>query len=983
MQTLHIISHTHWDREWYQTFQQFRLKLVHLIDKLLDILELDPNFRYFMLDGQTIVLDDYLHMRPENEEKLRHYIQDGHILIGPWHILPDMFLVSPEAHIRNLLQGARTARKFGPKMPIGYIPDPFGHPGQVPQILIGFGIETAALWRGLSDQPAELWWQSPDGSKILLAYLRDSYSNGANLPVHNPELFAGQVASAGKSLSAHSAVNDHLIMLGTDHMEPSPHTSASIAYANANLPETRVIHSTLPGYIENIKAQIEHLEQPIPTIRGELRACDRSNLLPGVLSTRMWIKQRNHHSQTLLEKWAEPFSVFAENMIPTQGKLTTPAEIESNRIRNVAPILHQAWRLLMENHPHDSICGCSIDQVHDEMKPRFDQVDQIGEEITLQALQAISHTVDTRSGNAFCAIVVFNSQGSPRRDIVEVQLNIPETVAAFELLDAEKTIIPHEFIGTSNKELANLLLPKSSLRDTIGAINEGRVAGAAIVGIKVTRQGNTVTIAAILDDKGQPSIPAWQQAEADIARYEADPTVTHYHVLGHTPQASKIRFVTPEIPALGWRTLLVRALPAPASSPAATVNPLLKPFLPLGLRFAQTPLGEKLLASLSAGDEAKPPHVIENVYFHVEVDHDGTLTVTDKRTNTIYSGLNRFVDGGDAGDEYNYSPIENEPFFAPERTRVKVFRHQLAPTLEIEYKLDIPAKLSPDRKTRSNQKTVLPITSRISLAPGIPRIDIQTEIDNTAKDHRLRVHFPAPFAVDEADYDGHYEVVRRLIGVPENTEKWVEQPRPETHQGAFTDVSNGIIGMTIANRGLPEVEVLNNNGSTEIAVTLLRAVGWLSRDDMPGRQGHAGPGFETPGGQVQGKSVFNYSIIPHAGNWSAACQQANAFQTELRAIETGIHPGDVPAQGSFISSSSEAFIISAVKATENGKGWLVRGYNISSDTIQLGLKPLRRFPQAALVNLAEEEESLLPIANDGSVTISAAGHKIVSVMFSD
>ena len=116
-----------------------------------------------------------------------------------------------------------------------------------------------------------------------------------------------------------------------------------------------------------------------------------------MLSTRMWIKQRNHGSQTLLEKWAEPFSVFAQNMIRAEPSLKPPEAIASNRIRNVAPIIRQAWRLLMENHPHDSICGCSIDQVHEEMKPRFDQVDQIGEEITLQALQAIALAMDTRA----------------------------------------------------------------------------------------------------------------------------------------------------------------------------------------------------------------------------------------------------------------------------------------------------------------------------------------------------------------------------------------------------------------------------------------------------------------------------------------------------------------------------------------------------------------------------------------------------------
>ena len=162
MNTIHIISHTHWDREWYRTFQQFRLKLVHLVDGLLYVLENDKNYKFFMLDGQTVVLDDYLQMRPTREKVLRRYIQQGRILVGPWHILYDMFLVGPEAHIRNLLQGARTARRFGARMDIGYVPDPFGQPGQMPQVLRGFGMDSACLWRGVDLTNAEFWWRSPD-----------------------------------------------------------------------------------------------------------------------------------------------------------------------------------------------------------------------------------------------------------------------------------------------------------------------------------------------------------------------------------------------------------------------------------------------------------------------------------------------------------------------------------------------------------------------------------------------------------------------------------------------------------------------------------------------------------------------------------------------------------------------------------------------------------------------------------------------------
>jgi mannosylglycerate hydrolase len=165
MRTLHLVSHTHWDREWYLTFQQFRLKLVQILDSLLDLLESDPDYKHFMLDGQTIVLEDYLEMRPERVSQIRQHVKSGRLLIGPWYVLPDEFLVSPEAILRNLLEGRRTARDYGGGMPVGYIPDPFGHIGQMPQILCGFGLDSACLQRGLADEPLECWWQAPDGSR--------------------------------------------------------------------------------------------------------------------------------------------------------------------------------------------------------------------------------------------------------------------------------------------------------------------------------------------------------------------------------------------------------------------------------------------------------------------------------------------------------------------------------------------------------------------------------------------------------------------------------------------------------------------------------------------------------------------------------------------------------------------------------------------------------------------------------------------------
>jgi mannosylglycerate hydrolase len=992
MKRLHVISHTHWDREWYLTFQQFRLKLIHLIDKLLDILDEDPDFKHFMLDGQTIVLDDYLQMRPEKEDILREHIQNGRILIGPWHILPDMFLVSSEAHIRNLLEGARTARKFGPKMPVGYIPDPFGYPGQIPQILQGFKLDAASLWRGVSrDKPVEMWWESPDGSRVLLAYLRDSYSNGAALPVSNPSLFAEAISAAGESLAQYSAVKDQLIMLGTDHMEPSPFTSWAIATANEHLLDMEVIHSTYPQYLLAIQEQIDKLEEPIPTIYGELRACDRSHLLPGVLSTRMWIKQRNHKSQILLEKWAEPFSVFAEHMLGRASKEVkwtekTPQEIAANRIQNVAAIIRQAWRMLMENHPHDSICGCSIDQVHEEMKPRFDQVDQIGEEIIRQSLRALAASVNTDKEGMFSSVVVFNPLGFENQGLVEAEITLPEDMTAIEVVDEQGNVIPHEFIGESNEEYANVLLPENALRDTIGAISEGWVAGSAIIRVKVTRKDHVVTIDALLDDHGPPNINEWRKAEELIARYEDDPSVTHYHVIARSPISSKVRIVSPSIPALGWRTLWLRDVTESNSSPAAEVNPLIRSLLPTALKFSQSQFGMKIITRLETGRVNKPPYMIENEFFQVEASkYDGTLTVRDKRTGIVFEGLNRFVDGSDSGDEYNYAPLEFDAFYSPKLVSIRALPEGLTPSLEIKLNFNIPAKLSSDRKKRSEGLVIVPIVSRIMLTPEVPRIDVQTEIDNQAEDHRLRVHFPAPIVVDSAEYDGHFEVVSRELGVPESDETWVEEPRPEVPQRAFTDISDGENGLMIANRGLPEVDVIKlaEMGKTEIALTLIRSVGVLSRDDMMVRQGHAGPALDTPGGHVLGKGTYEYAIIPHAGNWSEAFSQAYAYETSLHAVETELQEGELADSGSFISHSPAEFVISTVKESEDRDGWIIRGYNISSGEIQLNLKPNKKFTHAAHVNLAEERIQSLNIAQDGSVTLPVSGHKIVSIKFSN
>ncbi len=976
MKHIHIISHTHWDREWYQTFQQFRLRLVHLTDRLLALLEADLDYRHFTLDGQTIVLEDYLQMRPNQADRLRAYIQSGRLLIGPWYILPDEFLVSPEATVRNLLIGKEICDQFGGRMMIGYIPDPFGHIGQMPQILKGFNIHTACFWRGLSDEPCELTWQAPDGSQVFTLYLRDSYGNGAGLPTAEPQRFSDELSRAANSLLEHSATawgtGQAVIMMGTDHMEPPIDTSSALSAASHRLADTKVIHSTLPAAIDAIQAEISRLGASLPVIHGELRSPRRMPLLPGVLSARMWIKQRNQACETLLERWAEPFSAWASIIVP-------PAPLTSSSLVDPAPLLHQTWKLLIQCHPHDSICGCSIDQVHDEMRPRFDQVDQVGEEITRQALEVLAgqaNTLPPASFQAISALVVFNPAARSLTDTVSAMLDLPSTVTAVKIVDQAGKVLPHQIQGQGNKPLFAATLDAKGLEESANMIHEGRVAGMVVREMHIRREADTVHADLILAENGEPDLHAWEEGSTALHQLAADPTVRTFIVSARTAHAAKILFTAPDVPGLGYKTFWIcpgQEVPPPV----AQISPMLRLVMPLAACLARQPAVQKWI-----GGRAKPGRkvapIIENEFLKVEAStRDGTLTLTDKRSGTIYTGLNRFVDGGDCGDEYNYAPPPQDSSHAAHLHHVEVGIGEAQQTLILNLRLRLPLELALDRKSRSNESVILPITCRVTLHHNVPRVDIETTLDNTARDHRLRVHFPTPFRVDHFVTDGHYQVNTRPITVPVGGPDWVEAPRPEVPQRAFSTLSDGKHGLTLANLGLPEIEALQAEHGSELALTLLRCVGWLSRDDFSTRKGHAGPFLPTPGAQEPGRHVFHYAMIPHTDGWETVEPQVRGFESPMRVVSLIPQPGKLPSTHSLVTCDG-ALQITCIKTSEDGKGLIFRGWAPLQEKITLHCSlPLKSIHRAMLdeTHLCE-----IPFSQPDTCQLDVRPNEIVTLL---
>lgn len=897
---MHVISHTHWDREWYRSFQHFRMRLVDLIDELIKLMERDPEYRYFHMDGQTIVLDDYLQIRPENEERLRKLVREGRILIGPWYNQPDEFLVSGEAMIRDLMLGRAMGNDWGNWMRIGYVPDCFGHISQFPQIMRGFGIDNAVLFRGITtDQvDSEFTWRSPDGSEVLCVKMPDdnAYSNfyyrlRTTLALANrlADSRAARLQSAGPSpapqpddttdwdpstdtewlAKARQEVADlvadcererpttsHLLFMdGVDHIFADPLVPTIIRDVNENSDLGTIIHSTLPDFIQAVKSESPDLR----TVEGELRWSNRKwklqAVLAGVMSSRIHLKQANHQIETLLEKWADPFSAIAW----TLGK------------EHPTSYLDLAWKYLLQNHPHDSICGCSLDQVHKDMVYRFDQACQIAEPLAARSLEYIAGKVETTPNTqhptpSTLALVVFNPLSWERSEVVDAEVNLPNDwqVRGIKVVDADGLEVPFQVLDTY--------------------------------------QGG-------LFDQEWYDIPVG--------------TPTKYY---------KVAFLAEGVPSVGYKTFYVHALDTPY-----------KP----------------------VGGLVKGPNSVENEHLIVAIDSDGTLTVIDKETEEIYAGGMIFEDGGDFGDGWNYRKPLKDTVVTSIGNRAQVALVENGParaTFKVDTVITVPASMHPNGRERSANPVDIPISSYVSLARGSRRVDIVTHVDNTARDHRLRVLFPSGVEAEESNSESLFDVVTRPIHTLECPD-WKE-PMPSTHpQKSFVDVSGGEIGLTVINAGQPEFEVLDDVDRT-VAVTLMRSV-----------IGGVGGPENQECGELLGRHTFRYAVYPHKDGWQEAksWQAAWAHNVPMRALQTTIHEGELPLEKSFVSIDGPGIVMTALKKASREDSVVLRAFNITHAEVSVCRITSPILDNIVQTDLNEEAIDGSPTWSDGSASLGAVG----------
>ncbi|MGP4039286.1 alpha-mannosidase [Gracilibacillus sp. D59] len=897
--TVHIISHTHWDREWYLPYEKHHFLLVEFMDQLIDTLDNDPNFKSFHLDGQMIILDDYLEVRPERKEKLKQLIEQKRIYVGPWYILQDEFLTSSESNIRNLQYGMRDAKKWGNISRIGYFPDSFGNIGQAPQILAQAGIKHAAFGRGVKptgfnnlvseadiyESPySEMKWKSPNGTEVVGILFANWYCNGNEIPSERKaaqKYWDGHLEAMEKYASS-----NHLLMLnGCDHQPIQTDLSQAIELANELYPDVEFIHSNFNEYMEQLDSQ--QSENHLKTVEGELRSqhTDGWGTLVNTASSRVYLKQMNQEVQTLLESEVEPLAAFAYVMGDKYDY----------------EVLEYAWKTLMKNHPHDSICGCSVDEVHREMVTRFEKSRHMAESMKVDVLEKLSKHIDTMSfkkyGEEPVPFAIFNTTGQRRTGVVTVELDLKREYFAD---------------GVHRKQLADYPIDNRVLIDASGNMLDYQIEDLGVV--------------------FDYDLPKNQFRQPYLAR------------------RVKVSLEAQDVASLSHQA------------------------------FALV-VGEK--ESNITNRIATAKNVLENDYMYIKINSNGSLHIRNKATDRVFENLLVYEDSGDIGNEYMYKQAhEDLPVTTEElQASIKLVEDtSIRATYEIIHELEIPesaeASLEKEqqelvwfsgRKAKRSKRSIpFTIKTHVSLERNGKGIDVQVSYCNVAKDHRLRALFPTDIESKVHYADSIFEVAKRNN---QPSDQWTN-PDHSQHQQAFVSMDDGEKGITIANKGLNEYEVLRDDRNT-IAITLVRAVGEL------GDWGY----FPTPEAQCLGDQYAAFKIFPHVNEEEPAevYQQAYQYRIPWSRIQLRNQVGSIPASYQYISAdTSKETVLTSLKVSSLTNDLQMRFFNMMSHdgTVHIGNNNM--VERYYLSNILEEQGETLVESNE-SITLPVAPFEIITI----
>ncbi|MFL5578131.1 MAG: glycoside hydrolase family 38 C-terminal domain-containing protein [Gemmatimonadaceae bacterium] len=909
-----VVSHTHWDREWYHPSGRFRQRLVALVDELLDDAAAGRGAGSpFLLDGQGVVLDDYLAVRPERRDALERALRDGVLEAGPWYVLADELLPSAEALVRNLLAGRRALHALGAAPPpVLYCPDSFGHPAALPSLAAGFGLDVVIAWRGYGGRrwpPGDaVRWRAPDGATALLWHLpRDGYELGSSLPT-SPTDAAERWARMRAELAPRAQLGVLLVQNGADHhARQLALDEAAAALAAAAAPD-RVVRASLAAFAAEAVRRAAARE--LPVVAGELRdSYGYTWTLQGTFATRAAQKRRNALAERLLARESEPWALLASRV---SRAARAGGEREAPRVP-FAPLLRAAWTTLLLCHPHDTLCGCSTDEVARAMDARLDDALAQGAGVRDDALEVVvGHdpvAARTRRDAWRRALVVRNPAPRPRGGVAEVEL---------------LTFLRDVPVG-----------PGSGGRATRTTHGRGAPVDAASSDLPIQLLGRSL-------------------------RHDRIESPRHYPDDDLVEAARAVVWVPP-MAGYGTRSyeLVERVAPAPAPPPG--------------------------VAPVTARDLT-----LSNGLLTLSVGADGEISLdAPALPGASITPLLRFEDVGDGGDLYTPSPVGRPVAGAWFRGARVLHGGPLRGELEARWRLRVPSSLAvagegdgdepPVRPRRSRRHVELDLAVRLILDAGAPFVRVHVEGENLARDHRLRVRFATGVTGGAVRADAAFGPVARFALAVPPEDRVAETPPPTAPLHRFVTVHDAMRGVTLFSDGLAEYEAGEDGG---VAVTLVRAVSELSRDDLPERPGHAGWPVPTPEAQSLGPFAARFALMPHAALDDAV---ADAIERAADDVLVPLAAATLrsalalpaPTRGFELTGAGLAF--SAAKPSEDGQWAVLRCVNVTERPVagrwSLG------FPigEARLARLDETPVDVLPVEGDG-VPFVAGPRGVVTVL---
>ena len=868
---VHVVSHTHWDREWYLPFERFRQRLVALVDELLDTA---GDHSPFLLDGQAILLDDYLAVRPEREAELRSALAGGALEAGPWYVLADEVLPSGEALVRNLLAGRRAVQsRGGSPLSVLYCPDSFGHPADLPALAEGFGLPLIVLWRGLGGDEwprgDAFWWRTAGGARALVHHLPPAgYEYGANLPTDEARARDRWRTLRGV-LSERARTTALLVLNGADHHARQSGLERAVDVLSRVAAPDRARASRLGMFATEFVARAAAVSD-LPEIEGELRFSPGYTwTVPGTWSSRAPQKRRNARIERLLTREAEPWAAIAA----------------ARGARDRAPLLRAAWRSVLECHPHDTLCGCSTDAVAMAADRRFAIAEAEARGIIEDAiLDLVRHdAAEARTAREWHPqLLVRNAAARARSGVAEVEI---------VRFIADEPVGP----GSAGVRVAQKHLPPP-------ALDAGRIP---------------------------------LQVLSRRVRSDRIESPRHYPDNDRVDVARGVAWVH-EVPGCGITPLSVGDEASAA-------------------------------ASLPVSPVRATARSLDNGFLRVNVDRDGIVRLESVRDGRAWSPLFRFEDVGDGGDLYTHSSIEptlRDP--RPTGARL-VHGGPLRGQLRLRFAFHLPA--SSARAGRLAERVPNDLHIVLTLDAGSPWLRIGVRGMNRARDHRLRILFATGIADGRTLADAMFAPVTRQPRVQPPGTLSMELVPPTAPLARWVSRLGAGRGTTLISDGLAEYEVMEDGA---IAVTVLRAVGALSRNDLPERPGHAGWPVSTPGAQTLGPFRAEFALLPHDDRDGVTAEIERAADevllplrgTTLRSAMRALEPVDG------LTLEGEGLRFLACKPSEDGQWTVLRCVNTTRRRASGFWRCSWPVREARRARLDEQPGDSLPVRDGGTIDVT-------------